>query len=60
MSPRIIMLTVASVSLLGFLFLTVYAAIDRGFTVLTVLSILILIVLSIGVLGALFEQSDED
>ena len=60
MSPRIIMLTVASVSLIGFLFLTVYAAIDRGFTVLSVLSILVLIVLGIGVLGALFEQSGED
>jgi hypothetical protein len=60
MRPRTIMLTVAVVSLGGFLFLTVYAAIDRGFTVLTVLSVFIVFLMTVGIIGALFEHPPDD
>lgn len=60
MRPRTIMLAVAVVSLAGFLFLTIYAAADRGFTILTVLSVLILFLLGVGIIGALLEQPPDD
>ena len=53
-------LAVVSVFLVSFGVLTIYAAIDRGFTILSVASILILALLSIGILGALWQQPPED
>ncbi len=53
-------LAVVSVFLVGFGVLTIYAAIDRGFTILSVVSILILALLSIGILGALWQQPPDD
>ena len=53
-------LAVVSVFLLGFGVLTIYAAIDRGFTILSVVSILILALLSIGILGALWQQPPDE
>ena len=57
---RRLVLAVATVFLCGFLFLTVYAAVDRGFTILSVLSLLILGILGIGVLGALWDDFGDD
>ena len=54
------MLAVAVASIAGFLFLTIYAAADRGFTVLTVVSVLIVLVLGIGIVGALLERPHDD
>ncbi len=45
---------------MSFGILTIYAAIDRGFTILSVVSILILALLSIGILGALWQQPPDD
>lgn len=53
-------LAVAFVFLLGFFGLTVYAAFDRGFTILTVLSLLVIGIMAIGIFGALTAPSDED
>ncbi len=53
-------LAVVSVFLVSFGVLTIYAAIDRGFTILSVVSILILALLSIGILGALWQQPPDD
>ena len=44
----------------GFLYLTIYAAADRGFTILTVVSVLIVLLLGIGIVGALLEQPPDD
>ena len=60
MSVRSAMLALAAVSIAGFLFLTIYAAADRGFTILTVLSILIVFLLGVGIIGALLEQPPDD
>ena len=60
MRPRTIMLAVAAASIAAFLFLTIYAAADRGFTVLTVLSVLIIFLMGVGILGALFEHHGDD
>ena len=53
-------LAVVSVFLVSFGVLTIYAAIDRGVTILSVVSILILALLSIGILGALWQQPPGD
>ena len=53
-------LAVVSVFLVCFGVLTIYAAIDRGFTILSVASILILALLSIGILGALWQQPPDE
>lgn len=54
------MLAVAVASIAGFLYLTIYAAADRGFTVLTIVSVLIVLLLGIGIVGALLEQPHDD
>ena len=54
------MLAVVVASIAGFLFLTIYAAADRGFTVLTVVSVLIVLMLGIGIVGALLERPHDD
>jgi len=53
-------LAVVAVFLVGFALMTVYAAIDRGFTILSVVSILILALLAIGILGALWQQPPDE
>ena len=60
MRPRTIMLAVAIAAIAGFLYLTIYAAADRGFTILTVVSVLIVLLLGIGIVGALLEQPPDD
>jgi hypothetical protein len=57
---RTAMLAVAVASIAGFLYLTIYAAADRGFTVLTVVSVLIVLLLGIGIVGALLERPPDD
>ena len=57
---RTLMLAVVVASIAGFLFLTIYAAAARGFTVLTVVSVLIVLVLGIGIVGALLERPHDD
>ncbi len=48
------------VFLLGFTALTVYAAVDRGFTILSVISLLIIGLMGIGIVGAIWEEPPED
>jgi quinol-cytochrome oxidoreductase complex cytochrome b subunit len=50
---RIIVLGAVLVFIAGFAFLTVAAAIDQGFTVASLISILILVLLAVGIVGAL-------
>ena len=57
---RAIVLAVAFVFLLGFFGITIYAAIDRGFTILTVISLLVVGIMAIGIFGALGSTYDED
>lgn len=57
---RATVLAVAFVFLLGFFGITVYAALDRGFTVLTVISLLVVGIMSIGIFGALNGPTDDD
>jgi len=57
---RTTLLAVAFVFLAGFFGLTVYAAIDRGFTVLSVVSLLVIAFMAIGIFGSLAGPRDED
>lgn len=57
---RTALLAVTVVFLAAFLAATVYAALDRGFTILTVVSLLVVGLLAVGILGALFEQPPDD
>lgn len=50
---RILVLGAVLVFIAGFAFLTVVAVIEQGFTIASFLSILILLLLSIGIVGAL-------
>jgi hypothetical protein len=50
---RILVLGAALVFIAGFAFLTVAAVIEQGFTIASLLSILILGMLAIGIVGAL-------
>ena len=50
---RIIVLGAVLVFIAGFAFLTVAAVIEQGFTIASLLSILILAMLAIGIVGAL-------
>jgi hypothetical protein len=50
---RILVLGAVLVFIAGFAFLTVAAAIEQGFTVASLISILILVLLSVGIVGAL-------
>jgi hypothetical protein len=50
---RIIVLGAVLVFIAGFAFLTIAAAIEQGFTIATLLSILILALLAVGIVGAL-------
>ena len=57
---RATLLVVAFVFLTGFFGITVYAAIDRGFTILTVVSILVIAFMAIGIFGSLSAPGDDD
>lgn len=57
---RTAVLAVTFVFLAAFLAATIYAAFDRGFTVLTVLSLLVVGLLTVGILGALLEDPPDD
>jgi hypothetical protein len=50
---RIGVLVVALIFIAGFAFLTLAAIVNQGFTVASLLSLLILILLSVGIVGAL-------
>ncbi len=50
---RNLVLAAALVFIAGFAFLTVASIVEQGFTVAALLSILILLLLSIGIVGAL-------
>jgi hypothetical protein len=50
---RIIVLGAVLVFIAGFAFLTVAAVVEQGFTIASLLSILILAMLAIGIVGAL-------
>jgi hypothetical protein len=58
---RTVLLVVTATFLAGFAFLTVYAAVDRGFTILSVVSLLVIGLLGVGILGAIWDDPpDED
>jgi hypothetical protein len=50
---RTIVLTAALVFIAGFAFLTVAAAFEQGLTIATLLSVFILVLLAVGIVGAL-------
>jgi uncharacterized membrane protein len=50
---RILVLGAVLAFIAGFAFLTVAAAIEQGFTIASLLSILILVLLAVGIVGAL-------
>lgn len=50
------MLAVTLLFLVGFTTLTIHAAIDRGFTILSVISLLVVGLLAIGILGAIWGR----
>ena len=50
---RIAVLLVALIFIAGFAFLTVAAIVKQGFSAASVLSIIILVVLAVGIVGAL-------
>jgi hypothetical protein len=52
---RAVVLLVALIFILGFAFLTVSAAIEQGVTIASVLSAFILVLLFVGIVGALFN-----
>jgi VIT1/CCC1 family predicted Fe2+/Mn2+ transporter len=59
-SARTIVTIVAIVFIGGFTFLTVAAAIDEGITLGTVISLAVLVLLGVGILGALSSRGPGD
>ena len=57
---RTAVLTVTVAFLIGFLAITIEAAVRRGFTILSLLSIGVLLVMGIGIVGALLEGRRHD
>ena len=53
MNTRLVVLTVALMFIAGFAFLTVAAVIEQGLTVAALLSAFILLLLGVGIVGAL-------
>ncbi|MGN6187949.1 MAG: hypothetical protein ACTHOE_03540 [Conexibacter sp.] len=60
MSPRTIVTAVVIVFIGGFAFLTVAAAIEHGIDVLTLASLAVLVLLGVGVLGALASGDPDE
>lgn len=54
------MLGVSIVFIGSFLVLTIHAALDRGFTILIVLSVLIVGLMAIGIIGAIWNGFYDD
>jgi len=52
---RTLVLAVALVFILGFAFLTVGSALEQGITVGTLLSVFVVLLLLVGIVGALFN-----
>jgi hypothetical protein len=52
---RTFVLCVALIFIAGFAFLTVSAALNQGITIATILSAFILVLLGVGIAGALFN-----
>jgi predicted PurR-regulated permease PerM len=52
---RTLVLAVALAFILGFAFLTVSSALEQGLTIGSLLSVFILLLLLVGILGALFN-----
>jgi quinol-cytochrome oxidoreductase complex cytochrome b subunit len=52
---RAVVLLMALIFILGFAFLTVSAALNQGVTIASVLSAFILVLLFVGIVGALFN-----
>ena len=52
---RALVLLVALIFILGFAFLTVSAALEQGVTIASLLSAFILVLLFVGIVGALFN-----
>jgi hypothetical protein len=52
---RTVVLVVALIFIAGFAFLTVSAAINQGITIASFLSVFILVLLGVGIVGALFN-----
>jgi hypothetical protein len=50
---RLLVLGVALVFIAGFAFLTVTAVVEQGFTLASLISVFILVLLSVGIVGAL-------
>ncbi len=57
---RGVLITVSVVFLGGFLAMTIYAAIDRGFTILSVTSLFVIVLMGIGILGAIWQRFDDE
>ena len=57
---RAAMLATSVIFIGGFLALTIYAAFDRGFTALSVISLLIVGMMATGIIGAIWQGFDED
>jgi hypothetical protein len=57
---RTAIFTVTIIFLLAFLVGTVDAALDRGFTILSLISIAVIVVMGIGIVGALIESRRDD
>lgn len=55
---RPLMLAIALASIGGLAILTIHAAADRGFTILSALSLLVVGLLAVGIIGALLEHDD--
>ncbi|MCD6725839.1 MAG: hypothetical protein LT070_01190 [Solirubrobacteraceae bacterium] len=53
---RGVMLAVTLLFLVGFTTLTIHAALDRGFTILSAISLLVVGLLAIGILGAIWGR----
>ena len=56
---RTTMLAITIGFLIAFLALTVHAAIDRGFTILSVVSLVVLLLMAVGIIGAIWEGPDD-
>jgi VIT1/CCC1 family predicted Fe2+/Mn2+ transporter len=59
-STRTVVTIVAIVSIGGFAFLTVAAALDQGVTLGTVISLVVLALFAVGILGALSSQDPDE
>jgi hypothetical protein len=55
MTRRVFVLIAALVFIAGFGFLTFSAVVEEGFTIASLLSVLILVVLAVGIIGALLN-----